>query len=183
MNELLQLFQNNNQFVKLETSGMELVCAVFASPDQIFAISSFPDEKALQDGWEEAALEFAVNVQSRLSGPHDSLRWDMYLLLTVENSDVSLETKVRIENNRLYFRKIVLSSSDRPFSRKLPITTKMDEEIIVSGASFLFEQKHFLEELKKISSQHVLESIDERFFLLGAENAEQLLNYLTKNEK
>lgn len=180
---LFQLFDDHDQFIKLKLDNNEYINSVYASPEQVFAISVFSDEVSLLKGWEDAAEEVAIQIQSQLSGPYDLLRWDMYMLYWVEGPNISTEMKVRIENNRYFFRKLVLQSSDYPLSNKLPFITSYKRFQTTANEAFLFEQTDFLNELQACLSPNVAPFINKRLFQTGVNSAEELIQSLIEKQK
>ncbi|QEL88076.1 hypothetical protein DN409_16510 [Bacillus mycoides] len=129
---------------------------VFASPQQIFGIAVYKNESDLEENWEKAAKEFAVNIQSQLVGNLYNLKWDMYLILVVQSNFENLELCKQIENDRMHFKKIVMAQNLEDFHRKLPIQLEIEE----SNQLTIFSDKQFLEELKKVVSPEAAERLD-----------------------
>ncbi|MFD6442536.1 ABC-three component system middle component 1 [Peribacillus sp. NPDC060186] len=160
IDELISLFTEEGKFLKFTEIDFAYINFVYASPEQLFGISTFETEDQLIDNWEHAADELAVKIQGRLSGELRSLKWDMYLILLVLKDEVQIENRKKIQNNRQYFKKIILTRGDYPFTDKLPITIDIKQE----NEFILFNDLHFLQELKSHLSQKTVERIGEDFF-------------------
>jgi len=156
INQVIEYFENNDLFYKFDNIKLNFLTQVFGSPQQIFGIAIYDNESLLRENWKKAGDEFAVNIQSQLSGPLYSLKWDMYLILVVESKVENIELCKQIENDRMYFKKIVLAENLEEFNRKLPIELKLDN----SDQLDFFSDKQFLVELKKIVSSEVAERLD-----------------------
>ena len=167
--DLLNMFDRQQAFMRLEQFEMQAVQAVYASPEQIYGIAVFPAEDHLRHGWKLATDELASQVQSRMSGALQDLRWDMYLVLAVTQGAVSDLLRKTIENDRLYFRKLVLAPDDSPHFDRLPfVRIKPGKELA------LFQEGAFLEQLKARLSPAAAARLGESFFAKGTEDAAAL---------
>lgn len=164
--ELLDMFDRQAAFTWLEQFELQAVQAVYASPEQVFGIAVFPTEDHLRQGWKLATDELASQVQSRFSGALHDLRWDMYLVLAVAEGAVSDLLRKTIENDRLYFRKLVLAPDDTPHFDRLPfVRIEPGQELV------LFQESEFLEQLKARLSPAAVERLGEAFFANGTADA------------
>ena len=103
---------------------------------------------------------------SRFSGALHDLRWDMYLVLAVAEGAVSDLLRKTIENDRLYFRKLVLAPDDTPHFDRLPfVRIEPGQELV------LFQESEFLEQLKARLSPAAVERLGEAFFANGTADA------------
>jgi hypothetical protein len=177
--ELFIQFESNQHLTRLHHEGMGNIDLIYASTEQIFAISFFQDASILEAKWEDAAEELAVHVQSRLTGSYDAFRWDMYLILFVEASTVPVELKVSIENNRYFFRKMVIESNKPADQNKLPIAINRPS-INSDEKGFLFEQRDFLQQLKTTLPNDIIQHLDDSLFEQDDLNTEKLLAYIEK---
>ncbi|HFK1716340.1 ABC-three component system middle component 1 [Bacillus cereus] len=153
---IIQYFRENDTFFEFKNMQFNWLKSVFSSPQQIFGIAVFEKEADLRRDWEKVSEEFAIKVQSRLEDSLYNLKWDMYLLLVVQNDSVDIELCKHIENNRMYFKKIVAAKNLGGFERKLPI----ELDIKNSGQLEVFSDKQFLDELRKIVSSEVANRLD-----------------------
>lgn len=141
--EYLRTIEEFHEFNQLEVTSLK---KIFGSPKQIFAIASFDDENQLQVGWQKASEEFAVRIQSQLVDTLYNLKWDMYLVLIVESEIQDKDLSKSIENDRRFFKKIVLTKNEKNFEKKLPIELDM----VNSDNLEFFSDREFLIELKKV---------------------------------
>jgi|SRR5699024_9743360 len=160
INDLYLLFENYKKFKKFTRLEFSYLDKVYASPEQVFGIAFFETEDQLLENWEKAADELAVKIQGRLNGNLRDLKWDIYLILLINQPDILIVNRKVIENDRRYFKKIILTTKDRPFSNKLPLTLDihLEDELIV------FNDYHFLQELKNHLETEVIEKMGSRFF-------------------
>lgn len=158
--DLCSIFEEQGKFIRLVEIKFFDLNSVYISPEQAYGIAVYDNEEQLINNWERSADELAVKVQSRLTGELSSLKWDMYLVLFVKQNGISTVTRKKIENDRHFFKKILLTEEDYPFSFKLPLLLdiKPHEEFVV------FNDYHFLQELKGFLSTHTIESIGLDFF-------------------
>ncbi|MBK5503249.1 hypothetical protein JFT97_01450 [Bacillus sp. TH12] len=129
---------------------------IFGSPQQIFGITVFEDENSLQRDWEKVSQEFAVRVQSQLVESLYDLKWDMYLILVVQKNIEDIELCKRIENDRMYFKKIVIAENLGDLKRKIPVELELEN----SDQLEVFSDIQFLEELRKVVSSEVALRLD-----------------------
>jgi hypothetical protein len=172
LNALCELFEA--PFARLQHLELDHVTAVYASPQQLFAIATYQNEEELQAEWQKAAHEVAYKIQGRLQGEHDQLRWDIYLLLLVTDNQVAPEVRKRIENDQRYFRKLVLTAADHPFAERLPFRFAVKEQERV----LLFEEGQFLQELKGCLSEAAVERLGDALFAMDKPNDEEMLRRL-----
>lgn len=148
--EIYTIFKDNKNFEELNYYDFEIIDKLFFSYDQLFAISVFETQEQLINEWKQAARELAFNVQSKLIDEWDGLRWDIYLIL-VTNESVSLENKKKIENNRSYFKKVIISKGD---SSKGEFREFDSNFIVENNKGFqIFNEDDFLLELNGCLSE------------------------------
>ncbi len=158
LNSLCALFES--PFTRLDHLELEHLAAVYATPQQLFAIASYETEVEMETDWQRAAHEVAYKIQGRLQGDHDQLRWDMYLVLLV-SAAVRPEVRKRIENDQRYFRKMVLTADDYPFAERMPFRFAVKEQERV----LLFEERQFLQELESCLSEAAVARLGDLFFV------------------
>ena len=166
---LLRIFDDQADFTRLEQFDLQSVQSVYASPEQVFGIAVYPTADHLRHGWEFATDELASQVQSRLNGALQDLRWDMYLVLAVADGAVPDLLRKTIENDRLYFRKLVLAPDDAPLFDRLPF-----QRIEPGQEVALFQEAEFLEQLKRRLSPAAAARLGEAFFAHGTKDAAAL---------
>jgi len=154
--DIVKYFRGKKVFYEFENIDLNLLNYIFASPQQIFGISVLENEINLIKNWEKVSQEFAVRIQSQLKDTLYNLKWDMYLILVVETTIREIETCKQIENDRMFFKKFVISKDMKDFMKKLPIDLEIDN----SEELHTFSDKEFLSELKKIISTEIVERID-----------------------
>jgi hypothetical protein len=160
INDLYSIFENYGKLRKFSQLEFVYLDRVYASPEQVFGIALFETEDQLLGNWEKSADELAVKIQGRLNGDLRDLKWDIYLILLVKQFDILTINRKIIENDRQYFKKIILTMKDHPFSQKLPLTLdlQLEDELIV------FNDYHFLKELNNHLETSVIERIGSGFF-------------------
>ena len=126
VNRVVEYFESNDMFYKFENMKLNFLTQIFGSPQQIFGIAIYENENLLKENWGKAGNEFAANIQSQLAGPLHNLKWDMYLILVVESNVENIELCKQIENDRMYFKKIVLAENLEEFYQKVPVELKLD---------------------------------------------------------
>ena len=156
VDEVIEYFREKDAFFEFENMEFNLLKFVFSSPQQIFGIAVFEDEDSLRRDWEKVSQEGAVKVQSQLVASLYNLKWDMYLILVNQTNIVDMELCKHIENDRMYFKKIVIAKNLEKFHRKLPIELEVEN----SEQLEVFSDKQFLEELKKVVSTEVANRLD-----------------------
>lgn len=176
VNDILSFIEPIDGFIRLKLINYEFVNYVFASADQIIAISNFEDSKSLETHWEQAVIELAVNVQSRLEGDYDSLRWDVYMLFNIEDGVAPLELAVRIENDRRFFRKIIIDSSKSIEHSKLPILFlhATDNE----NGNYLFNNADFMEQLGNSLQGNARNLLSPLFYFKGEIDSKILTQFM-----
>ncbi|MBL0389484.1 hypothetical protein JJB07_23340 [Tumebacillus sp. ITR2] len=162
----------HGKFIKFTNMKFERLQAVYASPEQIYGVAVFGTEEEMQEGWEHAAEELSIQVQGQLKGRLTSLRWDMYLLLFVTDSNVRENVRKLIENDRMFFRKIVLTADDN-LEECLPFSFLSPTEGGLRGLT-LFGEEQFLQEFKTKLSSKAVERLGAKFFAHGAEDWQTL---------
>ncbi|WP_165999292.1 ABC-three component system middle component 1 [Bacillus sp. Cs-700] len=166
MNKLNDLFLEYNEF-KLIKKEWQFLDSVYVSHKSIFGLKHFDTLDQLMNEWERSQTEFASRVQGRLKNNYDGYRWDMYLIMYV-NEDINPLDRKYIENDRLYFRKIVISKSEI-IEERLPFKLTYNE----SFDTFLFGHQHFLTNLKEQLPAEVTNRLDEGFFEIANQLSEE----------
>lgn len=150
VDEVVKYFYDRKEYIEFKNLKLDKLNNVFASPEKIFGIAKFEDDKSLKSEWEKVSQEFAIRIQSRIVGPLYNLKWDLYLILIVENDIGDAEMCKKIEVDRNYFRKIVLAKNSGDFQRKLPI----ELELGASDHLEVYSDTQYLDELKKVVSDN-----------------------------
>ncbi|WP_107841978.1 ABC-three component system middle component 1 [Metasolibacillus meyeri] len=156
VDEVIKYFREKDKFIEFQNMQLNLLKFVFGNPQQIFGIVVFEGENWLKRDWRKACEEFAVRIQSELVASLYNLKWDMYLILISQTDIEDIELCKHIENDRMYFKKIVLARNLEKFQRKLPIELELDD----SNQLEVFSDKQFLDELRKVVSSEVEKRLD-----------------------
>ncbi|KXY33945.1 hypothetical protein AT269_15070 [Bacillus cereus] len=156
IDEVIKYFHEKDSFIEFQNIELDLLTVVFGSPQQIFGIAIFEDEDSLKKDWKQVSQEFAVRIQSQLVGSLYNLKWDMYLILVIQANIEDIELCKHIENDRMYFKKIVLAKNLGEFQRKLPIELELEN----SDQLEVFSDKQFLDELRKIIPSEIENRLD-----------------------
>jgi len=154
--DVIKYFRTKKVFYELENIDLNLLDYIFASPQQLFGISIVKNENDLIENWENISREFAVRIQSQLNDTLYNLKWDMYLILIVETTIREIENCKQIENDRMFFKKFVISKDMKYFMKKLPIDLEIDN----SEELQTFSDKEFLNELENSIATEVVKRID-----------------------
>ena len=174
MKRLDDLFINKDEFLLIEKEW-QFLDNVYVSHKSIFGLKHFETIEQLMNEWERCQTEFASRVQGKLKHNYDGYRWDMYLVIYVDE-ELNLIDRKYLENDRLYFRKIVISKSEI-VEERLPFRLTYTD----SFNSFLFAHDHFLAKLKEQLSEDVIRRLDEDFFNVGNQlSEEQIFNLIVR---
>ncbi|MBW7454874.1 ABC-three component system middle component 1 [Paenibacillus sepulcri] len=181
--QLFSFLEEHPGFTRLQELEVRHIKALFFSSLQLMAVASYPNEVEMEQHWERAAHQLAHNIQNRLPLELDDLRWDMYLIIFVNQDKISSELKRLIENNRFYFRKIVLTRSDMSkLSEKLPLRFDLPSGKDNTGNGLLFNDGQFLKELKDRLSEGARNQLGELFFTKGAKSVEDMLSLFSRGQ-
>ncbi len=175
-----ELLERNDAFTRLNLTDASYIHAVFASSDNIVVLCPFKSEGHLEEEWEYASEEAAILVQSRLHEEYSSLRWDIYLLYIAEEFEVTSETRVRIENDRQFFRKRIIDYSEERSFNKLPFLFEgmtVDSRNLLEQ-QFLFNYDEFFDELRSCIPLQTAEVLGEGFFKKSNWNPDELFSYM-----
>lgn len=156
VDKVIEYFRERDSFIEFQKMELDSLENVFGSPQQIFGIAQFEDEDSLKRNWEGVSQEFAVRIQSQLTESLYNLKWDMYLLLVMKTNIGNLELCKYIENDRMYFKKIVIAENLGEFQRKLPIEFEVDN----SDQLEFFSDNQYLDELRKVISPETANRLD-----------------------
>jgi hypothetical protein len=168
--------QENLKRLSLE---IRYIDSVFISPTQIIAVAKeFENENELIQNWNRAARQLAFRIQNNIPSEFDELRWDMYLILCANQSNLNSQTIKQIENNRYYFRKIVLCENDIDIlPERIPLT--LQNNFNSKEMTLLFENDAFFQKLKDVLNEEVEEeAIPDTIFKRGFSTAEELIKLL-----
>lgn len=156
VDEVIKYFREKDTFIEFHNIQLDLLKFVFGNPQQIFGIAVFKNEDCLKKDWKKVSEEFAVRIQSELIASLYNLKWDMYLILISQKNIEDIELCKHIENDRMYFKKIILAKNLGEFQRKLPIELELDN----SEQLEVFSDKQFLDELRKVVSTEIANRLD-----------------------
>ncbi|WP_054024820.1 ABC-three component system middle component 1 [Bacillus sp. FJAT-28004] len=176
--QLFEFFDRQPDLEKLTGITIRHIDALYFSAQQIFAVASYAAQSLLENHWERAAYQFAYRVQNQIPGELDDLRWDMYLVLFVDTQEVSNALKKRIESNRFFFRKIIITRSDLDrLSEKLPLgfQTALPEHQL---ERLWFHDRHFLQQWQSCVQETTNQRLNQALFQGGADSVDKLLSSL-----
>lgn len=176
--QIFDFFDQQSDLEKLTNVSIRHIDALYFSAKQIFAIVSYDSPSSLENNWERAAYQFAYRVQNQLPSELDDLRWDMYLVLFVDAQEISNALKKRIESNRFFFRKIIITSSDlNRLTEKLPLDfqTKLPEHQL---ERLWFHDRHFLEQWQSCVQQSTKDQLNKALFQADEQSVDKLLSSL-----
>lgn len=155
----MRIFEEN-EYIKLDQLKFNYLNEVRVSPEQIYGLVQYETEAELRGNWEKAADELAVKLQSRLSKELHMLKWDVYLIVIITQNQIDTSYRKLIENDRHYFRKIVITKSDAPYINRIPFVLDLtsDKELLI------FNDNEFFEEFRKCLKQSTLSKLPGDFF-------------------
>lgn len=157
----MELFESRKEFSRFSNIDLSFVDAIYGSSKQIYSIKTFKTQKQLIEEWGKSENETAVKIQSRLEGALKGLQWDIYLVLVV-NEVCDPVVQKAIENDRNFFRKILLTKENQPFIDYLPFALNIDQN---EGSSLVFNDFEFLTELKELLSLETINRLGNEYFL------------------
>jgi len=157
MNILYKTISKLNEF-NLINKEWQFLDFVYVSNKSIYGLKEFDTIDNLEDEWESCQMEFATRIQARLEDSYDGFRWDMYLIFFI-NEEVSSITRKHIENNRMYFRKIVISHNEI-IEERLPFILSFND----SFNAFIYGHNHFLLKLEEELTNQEIGKIGRDFF-------------------
>ncbi|MGZ0043066.1 ABC-three component system middle component 1 [Paenibacillus ottowii] len=175
--ELIEFFEKN-EFVKLNQLKFNYLNAVCVSPEQIYGFVQFETEAELRENWEKAADELAVKLQSRLVKELHMLKWDVYLIVIITQNQIDTSYRKLIENDRHYFRKIVITKNDAPYINRIPFVLDLtsNKELLI------FNDNEFFEEFRECLKQSTLSKLPPDFFNPKL-TADQLIDFFSSIKK
>jgi len=98
-------------------------------------------------------------------------------LLLYVNEELSSTDRKYIENNRFYFRKILISRSEL-IEERLPFILSYDD----SFDTFLFGHDHFLTNLEEQLPEDILVSLNKNFFSKASQMTEDdIFNFMQES--
>ncbi|WP_371747643.1 ABC-three component system middle component 1 [Terribacillus sp. DMT04] len=160
INAIKRILEDELNAIEIKKSWSSLN-NVYATPQGIYGLVEFANIEKMENEWENCAAELATRVQAQLQNGIDNLRWDIYLIMLVDNNIPTLLRKV-IENDRRYFKKIVINSRELDLNR-LPFI--FDFNITSIGAELLIQQESmFLKSLRNTLSDKSKKVFGEEFF-------------------
>ena len=174
---LFQFFDSQQGLQKLSGLKIRHIDGLYFSQQQIYGISCYGSESQMANQWERAAYQFAYRVQNQMPGELDDLRWDMYLILYADEP-VSYALKKRIEANRFFFRKIVLTQADLDrLAERLPLGFAITAQEQWRDRLW-FDDRHFLRQWQSCVKEGTRERLLQALFQHGADSAESLVQAL-----
>ncbi|PWK13839.1 ABC-three component system middle component 1 [Tumebacillus permanentifrigoris] len=180
VDRLCAFLEQQPELVPLSDLRLRHLQAVYASRQHLFAVAGYAGEVELLQNWNRAAHQLAFKVQRNMPLELDALRWDMYLLLFVDADEVSAEVQKQIENNRFYFRKIVLTRADLAeelLRDRLPLWFG-DQQAGARPTAVWFEEAQFLRKLEESVEEDAARQLGADFFANGVQDADELLQLL-----
>lgn len=157
MNTLHKVFSELRDFNPVSREW-QFLDYIYISNKSIYALKEFNTVSCLEDEWESCQMEFATRVQAKLGDSYDGFRWDMYLIFFI-NEEVSSTDRKYIENNRMYFRKIVISNNEI-IEERLPFDLTYKD----SFGALIYGHSHFLLRLKEQLIDQTIERMGNDFF-------------------
>ncbi|BBH24051.1 hypothetical protein Back11_53960 [Paenibacillus baekrokdamisoli] len=178
MIEEIARFFEENEYIKLNQLKFNYLNAVYVSTEQIYGFVHFETEAELRENWEKAADELAVKLQSRLNKELHMLKWDVYLIVMISQNQIDTSYRKLIENDRHYFRKIVITKNDAPYINRIPFVLDLtsDKDLLI------FNDNEFYEEFRECLKQATLSKLPQDFFNPKL-TADQLINYFSSIKK
>ncbi|WP_442602808.1 ABC-three component system middle component 1 [Paenibacillus sp. KN14-4R] len=175
--ELIEFFEKN-EFIKLNQLKFNYLNAVCVSPERIYGFVQFETEAELRENWEKAADELAVKLQSRLIKELHMLKWDVYLIVIITQNQIDTSYRKLIENDRHYFRKIVITKNDAPYINRIPFVLDLtsNKELLI------FNDNEFLEEFRECLQKSTLSKLPLDFFNPKL-TADQLIDFFSSIKK
>lgn len=170
--------------IKIEKDWI-YIDSVIATPIGIYGFKTFQNEEELMDSWMDSCSELSTKVQANISNQLDNLRWDIYLIFFIENP-ISTSTRKIIENDKKFFKKIVISNNEIDQYRIPFILNILDDGINdESGAKSILPQENiFLTNLKSTLSGVALEMFGDEFFIDGDKfDAKKIYQLLKENKE
>lgn len=182
--QLFDFLDEQPGFSRLHELEVRHIKALFFSTQQLFAVSSYETVSEMEQQWERAAHQLAHKIQNHLPLELNDLRWDMYLIVYINQDRISNELRRLIENNRFYFRKIILTRSDmKRLTEKLPVRFELPSSGMNSENKLFFTDQQFLQELKGILSEKALHQLGGTFFSDGAKSVDELIPLFSSGNK
>ncbi|MEK4512822.1 ABC-three component system middle component 1 [Paenibacillus sp. FSL K6-2524] len=175
--EIVEFFEKNG-FIKLNQLDFNYLNAVCVSTEQIYGFAQFETEAELRGNWEKAADELAVKLQSRLIKELHMLKWDVYLMVIITQNQIDTSYRKLIENDRHYFRKIVITKNDDPYINRIPFVLDLtnNKELLI------FNDNEFFEEFRECLQKSTLSKLPQDFFNPKL-TADQLIDFFSSIKK
>lgn len=168
---LISYLLNENEGVKIE-KHWSYIDDVIATPMGIYGFKTIKDEIELKTHWLNCSYELSTKVQANLLEELDDFRWDIYLLFYVEEK-VSTTARKLIENDRKFFRKIVLNNSDKD-KQRIPFMFSNQKYLGIQEENFYLENSVFFEELKGKLESSKIQELGDDFFKLNNLSSDRL---------
>lgn len=166
--------------IKVERDWIK-INSVYAAKQGIYGFVEYQTEQELIENWESCSYELATKIQARLPESIDNLRWDIYLIYLLNDSISPLIRKI-IENDRRFFKKIVMSKKEMDLNR-LPFmfdfSSKKDNVETV-----IHQDKIFLESLNNLLSEKGRRVLGEKLFELDDKfDSDKIYQVLNQKEE
>ncbi|WP_099331453.1 ABC-three component system middle component 1 [Priestia aryabhattai] len=176
-----KLLDKQNELTRLDSIKIRYIDSVFVSSSQIIAVASeFENEEELIKGWNRASRQLAFRIQNNIPMEFDELRWDMYLVLCVKQTNIDALVSKQIENNQYYFRKIIICECDLGVLRER-IPLQLDSQFYSQEQTLLFENDVFFKKLKEaIELTDAEDIIPDTFFRRGFSTSQELKQLLNE---
>lgn len=150
-----------------------------ATPMGIYGFKKFKNEEELKRDWINCSYELSTKVQANLSEELDNFRWDIYLIFYVEDQISTINRKL-IENDKKFFRKIVLNNFDKDIER-VPFIFSGKKSENVQEVEIYIENLIFLKTLKETLDYSTIQILGEDFFEAEDLNSDSL--FLLLNDR
>ncbi|OMD12604.1 ABC-three component system middle component 1 [Paenibacillus sp. FSL E2-0274] len=179
---LFEYFNSLKGLEKLTDLKIRHVDELYFSAEQIFGVSCYDSQLQMENYWERAAYQFAYRIQNQMPRELDDLRWDMYLVLYIDEPIVNHAFKKRIETNQFFFRKIVITQADLGrLAEKLPLG--FNNPAVEKGSERIwFEDHHFLMQWQSCVEISTRENLDQALFHGNVDSVESLIQALNLPE-
>lgn len=178
MIEKIQDFFEENKFIKLDKLLFNYLNSIYVSHEQIYGFVQFSKEEEMMEFWEKAADELAVKLQSRLTQELNALKWDVYLIIIVLQDQIETSYRKQIENDRHYFRKIVITKDDHQYIDRIPFVLNLSN----NKKMLIFDDNEFFEQFKECLQMTTITKLAPEFFEPG-KTVDQLVDFFIQKAK
>lgn len=167
MDKLYDLFMGYDEGYFFEEIELTYLDRIFISNQGIYGIKAFKQVHDLLMDWEHLQSEFATKIQRKLDGMVDDMRWDMYLVLYVDEEMPVMDRK-SIEKNKMFFKKIIITPNEI-LGNNLSFVLNLPKK----ERDFIFNHSQFLNQLENGLPSEALDKLGKDFFINGQNYSEQ----------